>query len=185
MRVHPIGAGQRQRELVVIGAPSRQRWLRESRHPVLPERRGEAVPVDQRRQLDLTFQAYAKLTGRREQAGCPVGLSEAIDLGRLAVDLDRAIDDAQDGRFGLLGIRSVKVREPQHRGAAGGGCERCRSQEAATRQCHDPCSIIGFASLTAWTRSARARNCRGRRKPGPCTSQRRCFRPGRGRSSAK
>ena len=107
VRVHPEGAAETQREVVVRAAAWRDRRSRNAGHAVLLPRRREAVPVDQAGLVDPVFQAHAEpLIHPRPDAEGAVGLPDAEDGGGLAVHLDAAALDPQHRRRPLAGARA-------------------------------------------------------------------------------
>ena len=91
VRVHPEGAAEGERK-VVIGAAARQdRRPRDARHAVLLPGRSQTVPVDQARHPNPVLDPNAKpLADLRRDPFGSVGLADGEDRGGLAVYLDGA-----------------------------------------------------------------------------------------------
>jgi len=92
--MHPEGAAEAQREIVVGAAARRNGRSGDTGNAVLLPWRREAVPVDQARLLDLVFQAHAEsLAHLRPNPERAVALADPEHRGRLAVHLDAAALD--------------------------------------------------------------------------------------------
>ena len=61
MGVHPVCAGRGDGEAVVIGLAGSQKSLRQVRHAVLPERRRQAVPVNEGRRVERILQPHGEI----------------------------------------------------------------------------------------------------------------------------
>ena len=88
MGVHPVGAGTREDEVVLVAAAGLERRLRQLGHAVLIARRRQAVPVHQRVLVELVDELHMEaLAGVGDDAVPSVRLDQAEHIGRLAVDL--------------------------------------------------------------------------------------------------
>ncbi len=108
MRVHPEGAAKGQRKIIVGAAAGRDRRPRNARHAILLPGRGEPVPMNEARSADLVLDPHPKAVA--DTGGDALGavrLADAVDRGRLAVDLDRPFNQAQHCR------RRRRRRPPQ------------------------------------------------------------------------
>src|SRR5271165_4070238 len=99
MRVQPECPAKGERKFVIRTAARRDRWPGNPGNAILLPRRRETVPVNEARLTDLIFDPNPKpgsdMGGKTFGS---VGMADAKDRGRLAVDLDRALYQPQHGR---------------------------------------------------------------------------------------
>ena len=104
MRMHPVGARQRDGEVVVVAFARRERRLGDAGHAVLVVGRRQAVPVDQRRLLHRVAEPHPEpLAGIHDEAMRAIGLQQPEHLGGLALHLDGAGGDRELDRAGVGG----------------------------------------------------------------------------------
>src|SRR5690349_17074894 len=100
MGVHPERAAKPQRKVVVGAAARRDWWSGDVGHAVLLPRRGEAVPVDQARLVDIVYEAYPeRLSDLRHDSRGAVLLPDGEYRGGFTIDVERAALQLEDRRW--------------------------------------------------------------------------------------
>jgi hypothetical protein len=115
MRMHPVGAGAGEREVVIVALSRRQRRLRQARHTVLRRRRLQPVPMDERRLVETVVERHQERLAFGEMRH-RLARGKAEHRRRFTFDLEHAFFRGEAPRCG--GTRDERAREQRARAGA-------------------------------------------------------------------